>query len=144
MVKEKVRINADWQVKRSKCPAAVGELAPSKESWPLLLLLHTSTNVSLQAAAQQWRLLDQMTLPGLSDDSGHCPPLLPQCTTVERSITVKKSTTVEKSTCGEKLSGNSGHWPPLSVWSTCLSAHILHYSNTTTVSIKGVSELKDC
>ena len=89
-------------------------------------------------------LLDQMTLPGLSDDSGHCPPLLPLCTTVERSITVKKSTTVEKSTCGEKLSGNSGHWPPLSVWSTCLSAHILHYSNTTTVSIKGVSELKDC
>ena len=30
----------------------MGELAPSKESWPLLLLLlHTSTNVSLQAAA---------------------------------------------------------------------------------------------
>ena len=69
-------------------------------------------------------------------------------TTVKKSTTVEKSTTVKKSTTvhcsGEKLSGNSGHWPPLSVWSTCLSAHILHYSNTTTVSIKGVSELKDC
>ena len=50
----------------------------------------------------------------------------------------------EKYHSGEKLSGNSGHWPPLSVWSTCLSAHILHYSKTTTVSIKGVSKLKDC
>ena len=110
VVKGKVRINADWQVKRSKCPAAVGELAPSKESWPLLLLLlHTSTNVSLQAAAQQWRLLDQMTLPGLSDDSGHCPPLLPLCTTVERSITVKRSTTVERS-C-QVILGTGHHFP---------------------------------
>ena len=112
VVKGKVRINADWQVKRSKCPAAVGELAPSKESWPAeppLLLLHTSTNVSLQAAAAARRLLDQMTLPGLSDDSGHCPPLLPLCTTVERSITVKRSTTVERS-C-QVILGTGHHFP---------------------------------
>ena len=80
MIKGKVRINQEGQ--KRKCPA-VGELAPSMESWPELL--HTSTNVSLQAAGQKPRL-HQMTLPGLSDDSGRCLVVEPLAHSVENQV----------------------------------------------------------
>ena len=81
MIKGKVRINQEGQ--KRKCPA-VGELAPSMESWPELL--HTSTNVSLQAAAGQKPRLHQMTLTGLSDDSGRCLVVEPLAHSVENQV----------------------------------------------------------
>ena len=75
-MKGKVRINQELGQK-SKC-----ELAPSMESWPV----HTSTNVSLQAASAGQPRLHQMTLLRLSDDSEHCLVVAPLAHSVQNQV----------------------------------------------------------